>query len=110
MLRGMQGSFRGGPLFSSGSLFFCETPTTCFTMETAILLLRGDWRSIFHTKNLVHRFPFHNIIRGEPTLTVEWTGIFMPAPIRIFSWICLYGACQSSVLPKIFAWYSFYFR
>src|SRR5690348_5874388 len=68
------------------------TPTARLTAETFFLFFQGFRWCAFETEHLIHWFAC-NIIAGTPTFPVEWTGVFMPAPVRIFCWMRFYCPC-----------------
>src|SRR5260370_32418602 len=70
-----------GEFFSSSFLFLGKAPAACLAVEAAVLLFQGNGRSAFHTKDLIHWFACHNVVMRKPSLTIQWTGIFMFTPI-----------------------------
>lgn len=81
------------------ALFFCETPATRLTAKTLLLLFLCDWGSILQTEDLIHWFACSNIVTWKPTFAIEWAGIPMLTPIRVFRWMSIYCARQPDILP-----------
>lgn len=81
---------RLGRLFGRSFFLGCYAPAAALAMHTPVLLFPGDRRSSLHTENLVHWLTSRGIVAGKPAFTVQWTGVFMLAPIRIFRWVYIY--------------------
>lgn len=73
--------FASSGLGGSGLLRLDMAPAATFTMHTAILLFPGYRRRALHTKNLIHWLAERSIVARKPAFTIQWTGIFMLAPI-----------------------------
>ena len=93
LMRGRGRFFSGSGTF--GSLAFSETPATGLALEALFLLLLRNRRCVFKTEDLIHWFALCNVVVGKPTFTIEWAGISMSTPVRVFRWIGIYCARQT---------------